>query len=80
MTPRPTPVPQQTPPAIRVVRHADVRHKLNISGSALFALIAAGRFPKPFTLFEGGRAVGWLETDIDAWLLARVRTAEGETV
>jgi predicted DNA-binding transcriptional regulator AlpA len=34
-------------------------------------MIAAGKFPKPFPIFSGGRAVGWCEHEIEAWLKQR---------
>jgi prophage regulatory protein len=37
--------------------------------SAIYADIAAGTFPKPIQL--GPRAVGWRQSDIDAWLNSR---------
>lgn len=56
---------------IRVVRHAEVRQKLKVSAATLFDLIARGLFPKPFVIVPGGRAVGWLEHEVDAWILKR---------
>ena len=56
---------------IQVMRHAQVCQKLQISSAKLFDLVAKGIFPKPFALIPGGRAVGWLEKDIDQWILAR---------
>ena len=56
---------------IQVVRHAYVCRKLQISSAKLFDLVAQGIFPKPFQIIPGGRAVGWLERDIDAWVLNR---------
>ena len=57
-----------------VIRHAKVSQKLDISSSALFDMCAKGLFPKPFTLIPGGRAVGWLEHQVDDWILARQQT------
>ena len=56
---------------VQIIRHAHVCQKLQISSAKLFDLIAQGIFPKPFTLIPGGRAVGWLERDVDAWVLDR---------
>lgn len=56
---------------IRIARHHEVCRKLNLSPSTLFAMIASGRFPKPFPIVPGGRAVGWLEHDVDAWIEQR---------
>lgn len=60
----------------RIVRHRDVRAKLSVSAATLFDLIARGEFPRPFTIVPGGRAVGWLEADIDEWI--KVRRASRE--
>lgn len=71
---------QDTPTGIahiQVVRHAHVCQKLQISSAKLFDLVAQGVFPKPFTIVPGGRAVGWLERDVDAWVLERKAAAQG---
>lgn len=60
---------------VQVLRHQQVCEKLQISSAKLFAMCAEGKFPKPFTIVPGGRAVGWLAADVDAWILAR-RNAE----
>lgn len=59
----------------RILRMRDLRGKTGLCPSATYALIAQGKFPKPFSLIPGGRAVGWFEADIDAWL--ETRKAEG---
>ena len=63
-----------SPPPVRVIRHTEVRKKLNVSSAKLFDMIAKGQFPRPFTIVPGGRAVGWLEADVDAWIVERSRT------
>lgn len=64
--------PQTAPQsAVRVIRHNHVRQKLQISSAKLFDMVATGIFPKPFNLIPGGRAVGWLEHDVDRWILSR---------
>jgi prophage regulatory protein len=62
---------------IQVVRHVHVCQKLQISSAKLFDLVAQGIFPKPFQIVPGGRAVGWLERDVDTWVLARKAEASG---
>ncbi len=59
------------PSYVRVIRHANVRKKLQVSSAKLFDMIARGQFPKPFTLVPNGRAVGWLEHEVDQWILDR---------
>ena len=55
----------------RVLRMRDLAKRLQLSQSRLYALIAEGKFLRPFKLVPGGRAVGWLERDVDAWLADR---------
>lgn len=56
---------------VQVIRHAQVCKKLQVSSAKLFDMIARSQFPKPFRLTPGGRAVGWLEQDIDRWIIDR---------
>jgi prophage regulatory protein len=56
---------------VRVNRHSQVCEKLQISSAKLFDMVARGQFPKPFTIIPGGRAVGWLESDVNSWILER---------
>ena len=65
---------------LRVIRHNQVCVKLQISSAKLFDMVAKGIFPKPFVLIPGGRAVGWLEQDIDEWILDRKQALAKETV
>lgn len=66
---------QQGQSPVRVIRHSQVREKLQISKSKLFLMIAEGSFPRPFRLTPDGRAVGWLESDVDAYILTRREAA-----
>jgi prophage regulatory protein len=56
---------------VQVIRHNQVCQKMQISSAKLFDMVATGIFPKPFQLVPGGRAVGWLEQDVDKWILSR---------
>ena len=55
----------------RILRMRQLSQRLQLSPSRLYALIADGKFLKPFQLVPGGRAVGWLEREVDAWLINR---------
>lgn len=57
--------------AMRIIRMRELRDKIPLSQSHLFALIKRGQFPKPFPLIPGGRAVGWFEADVDIFLQKR---------
>jgi len=63
--------------SLRIVRNAQVRTKLDVSEAKLFDMVAKGLFPKPFPIVPGGRAVGWLESDVDQWILEQKRRSEG---
>lgn len=63
---------------VNVIRHTQVCKKLQISSAKLFDICAKGLFPKPFLLIPGGRAVGWLEEDIDTWIRQRKELAQRE--
>lgn len=67
---RSAPAPTSTT-GVQVLRHQQVCEKLQVSSAKLFAMCAEGQFPRPFTIVPGGRAVGWLAADVDAWILNR---------
>lgn len=54
----------------QVLRLRDVKSRTGKSTSGIYADMASGKFPKPFPL--GARAVGWLESEIDSWIEARI--------
>ena len=55
----------------RILRRAEVQARTGVSRSGIYAAIKAQTFPAPVKL--GVRAVGWLESEIDAWIEARVQ-------
>ena len=61
----------QDQPNTRILRMRDICLKTGLSQSTLHDLVARGVFPKPFTLIPGGRAVGWLEANVDQWIIKR---------
>lgn len=56
-----------------ILRRPQVEQRTGLSRSTLYQYIKDGDFPKPVRL--GLRAVGWLESDIGAWIAARVKGA-----
>ena len=67
----------ERPKFVQILRHAEVRKRLKISSAKLFDMVAKGQFPKPFLIIPGGRAVGWLESTVDGWILER-KESRGE--
>ncbi|WP_092003571.1 helix-turn-helix transcriptional regulator [Paraburkholderia lycopersici] len=58
----------------RIVRIRPVLERIGISKSELYRRIAAGTFPKQVAL--GPRAVGFLESDIDAYIASLPKRGE----
>lgn len=59
---------------VRILRNPEVTKKTGLSYSRRWELERAGLFPKSFKLTPGGppnSAVGWLESEIDAWIAER---------
>ncbi|MBS9404816.1 AlpA family transcriptional regulator [Halomonas sp. TRM85114] len=50
----------------RLIKKEIVLDKTSLSKSSLYRLIKAGKFPPPVPLT--GRAVAWLESEIDEWI------------
>ena len=58
------PMEQRTNPPTRFVRLPEVVFRTGLSRSTIKVRLAEGRFPRPVLL--GGRAVGWIEAEVDA--------------
>jgi len=52
--------------ATAILRFPAVKARTRLSRSTIYLRISEGHFPKPVSL--GGRAVGWVEAEIDDWL------------
>lgn len=57
------------------LRLPEVSRRVGFSKSRLYALISKGQFPQPIRI--GQRASAWLESEIDAWIAARVSASRG---
>lgn len=58
----------QTAP--RIIRRKQVEARVGLSRSTIYDKVKAKEFPAPISL--GAKAVGWIESEIDAWLNARI--------
>lgn len=54
-----------------ILRISKAKERTGLSRTTLYALIKEGKFPAPIPL--GARAVGWLESEVDAWIESRVK-------
>jgi prophage regulatory protein len=60
----------------KILRMAEVTDRVGLSRASIYRRITSGIFPPSISL--GLRAVGWLESEIDAWLTARMQQARGD--
>ncbi len=56
-----------------ILRLPKVKKSIGLSRSTIYLRIAEGTFPKPVSL--GGRAVGWLEAEIQEGLQRRIEAS-----
>lgn len=59
---------QQSP--LTILRRKQVEARTGLARSTIYDHVRAGTFPAPISL--GEKAVGWIESEIDAWLTAQV--------
>ncbi len=63
---------------LTILRRRQVENRTGLSRSTLYLRISQGTFPRPINL-GGGRAVGWIESEIDAWLKSRIEISRKTT-
>ena len=55
---------------MRIIRLKEVMNSTGLARSTIYKYIAEGTFPKPVSL--GDRCVGWVESEVHDWILARI--------
>ena len=60
----------------RFIRLSEVSVRTGLSRATIYQHIKVGRFPAQVKL--GLRAVGWIESEIDDWIEARISAARGK--
>jgi prophage regulatory protein len=60
-----------------ILRLPQVKQRTGLSRSTIYARIKEGRFNAPISL--GARAVGWLASDVDAFIASCVNTSRKTT-
>lgn len=61
------------PPRLCILRRPEVETRTGLSRSSIYLRCSQKNFPAPIRL--GGRAVGWLESEIEAWLQLQVESS-----
>jgi prophage regulatory protein len=57
-----------------ILRLPEVIKRTGLSRSSIYLRVANKEFPAPLSL--GGRAVGWLEQNVDEWIVARIEQSK----
>ena len=63
----------------RILKQPEVLHRCGISRSSMYRWIAEGLFPRQRSmkgLGQKGRAVGWLESEVNDWVNSRKPAGE----
>ena len=56
---------------MRIIRLKEVTHLTGLARSTIYKYLAEGRFPMSVPL--GDRSIGFLESEIQEWILARIK-------
>ena len=56
-----------------ILRLPAVQQRTGLSRSTIYLRISEGSFPKPISL--GGRAVGWIDEEINEWLNQQIKAS-----
>jgi prophage regulatory protein len=56
-----------------ILRLPTVKARTGLSRSTIYLRVAEGSFPAPVSL--GGRAVGWIEAEVNDWLAKRIEVS-----
>ena len=63
---------------VRFLRLPEVKNITGLSKSSIYARIVERSFPAPVPL--GGRAVGWIEEEVNQWAYDRINLARTKTM
>lgn len=60
---------------LSISRLPSVMARTALSRSTIYLQVSEGTFPRPIAL--GPRAVGWVDSQIDDWILQRIEASRG---
>jgi prophage regulatory protein len=63
-------------PQIRFIRKKEVMHRTGLPSSTIYDLMRRSLFPQSLKL-AGGKAIAWLESDVEAWLQQCLEQSQG---
>jgi prophage regulatory protein len=56
-----------------LLRLPQVRERVGLSRSTIYARVSNGTFPAPVRI--GGNAVAWVDSDVAAWIAAQIEAS-----
>lgn len=59
--------------ATAILRLPEVKTRTGLARSTIYLRVKQGDFPRPVPL--GGRAVGWVESEIETWLERQIQNS-----
>jgi prophage regulatory protein len=59
---------------MKIIRLKQVKETTGLARSTIYKYIADGTFPRPVAL--GGRSVGWLLSEVEGWVRAKVEARD----
>ena len=63
--------------AYKILRLPEVKFQTGLGRSSIYLRMSKGNFPKQIDL-GGGRAVGWLASEIEGWIKQRIAASRIE--
>ncbi|WP_417502254.1 AlpA family transcriptional regulator [Marinobacter sp.] len=63
---------------MRIIRLKEVMDQTGLARSTIYKYIDASSFPKPVPL--GGRSVGWVEHEVQEWILDLISKRDEEAL
>ena len=69
-------IEKETRRQVRFLRLPEVLARTGLSRSTIYVRLDQGRFPRPVSL--GGRAVGWIEAEVDEWIRERIAASRSD--
>lgn len=62
---------------MKIMRLKEVIECTGLGRSSIYSFIASGDFPKSIHL--GGRAVGWLESEVNNWIMIKIEKRDNSS-
>lgn len=60
---------------MNILRLPKLKEKVGMCKSRIYAGVRNCTFPAPISLSDDGRAKGWVEAEVDAWIAGRIKSS-----